>query len=138
MRVPNSHLHRYIAIILQILSLSSSELVFQLDTFDKPRRTCEPIIVDICKGELAYNNTGNPSFLDQGSYTQQQSVMTLEGFRTLVMTGCSQQLKPFLCTAFVPMCDPQVEQLIGPCRSVCENVKVRINSVLYFIYNYQV
>lgn len=95
------------------------------DTFDQPSRTCEAITVDMCKDQLGYNFTGGPNFLNEEAFTQQDSSMLLKTFEPLISNGCSRQLKRFLCTAYVPMCDPQVEQLIGPCRSVCENVKVR-------------
>lgn len=95
----------------------------EYDTFDLPSRTCEPITVELCR-DNGYNFTGGPNFLQEESYTQQDSLTQLYSFSPLIQSGCSKQLKPFLCTAYIPMCDPQVEQLIGPCRSVCENVKV--------------
>ena len=113
---------------------SALDFAYQLDTFDKPSRSCELIIVDMCKGEMGYNFTGGPNFLNQDSYTQQDSLLLLRTFQPLILNGCSKQLKPFLCAAYVPMCDPQVKQLIGPCRSVCENVKVSEKS-FHFLKN---
>ena len=117
-----------ILIILQTFScftlVSGSLDALHFDTYDTPSRTCEPITVDMCKDQLGYNKTGGPNFLNEESFTQQDSSMLLKTFEPLIRNGCSKQLKSFLCTAYVPMCDPQVEQLIGPCRSVCENVQV--------------
>jgi len=105
---------------------------FRFDTFDTPKRKCEPIIVDMCKDHLGYNFTGVPNLLNGETYTQQGSRDLLLTFKPLISHRCSSQLKMFLCTAYVPMCDTQVEQLIGPCRSVCENVKVR----KFYIYKF--
>lgn len=96
-----------------------------LDTFDIPSRTCEPITVDMCKGN-GYNHTGGPNFLNEEFFNQQDLALQLGTFSPLIKTGCSRQLLPFLCTAYIPMCSPMVENVIGPCRPVCENVKVSI------------
>lgn len=93
------------------------------DTYDIPSRSCEPITVDMCKGN-GYNHTGGPNFLNEEFFNQQDLALQLGTFNPLIKTGCSNQLRQFLCAAYIPMCDPQVEQVIGPCRSVCENVKV--------------
>lgn len=118
-------MYRYLALICLPCVLASSLILdpIQYDTYDMPSRTCEPIAVDMCR-ENGYNFTGGPNFLQEESYTQKDSMLQLDTFRPLIRSGCSKQLQAFLCTAYVPMCDPQVEQLIGPCRSVCENVKV--------------
>lgn len=111
-----------------------ADIAYHLDTFDKPSRTCEPIVVDMCKGHMGYNYTGGPNFLNQDSYTQQDSQVLLNTFQQLIQNGCSKQLKRFLCAAYVPMCDPQVKQLIGPCNSVCLNVKVSTGFLSLFAH----
>lgn len=123
--IGNLHCLVYIILAQNFVYISSIDVAsLNFDTFDKPSRTCEPIMVDMCTDQLGYNTTGAFTMLNGESYTQQDSLILLRTYQHFIMYGCSKQLKPFLCASYVPMCDPQVKQLIGPCRSVCENVKV--------------
>ncbi|KAF7279327.1 hypothetical protein GWI33_007418 [Rhynchophorus ferrugineus] len=84
-------------------------------------RTCEPIRVDMCRG-LGYNMTGMPN-LNGNDVLQQEADYNLKSFSPLIEFGCSQHLKLFLCSVYVPMCTEKVANPIGPCRGLCENVK---------------
>ncbi|CAG9773124.1 unnamed protein product [Ceutorhynchus assimilis] len=90
-------------------------------------RTCEPIRVDLCMG-LGYNMTGMPNL--GGNDVQQEADYNLKSYSPLIQYGCSQQLKLFLCSVYVPMCTEKVANPIGPCRGLCESVRSRCYPVL--------
>ncbi|XP_030764264.1 frizzled-4-like isoform X2 [Sitophilus oryzae] len=90
-------------------------------------RTCEPIRVEMCMG-LGYNMTGMPNL--GGNDVQQEADYNLKSFSPLIQYGCSQHLKLFLCSVYVPMCTEKVANPIGPCRGLCESVKSRCFPVL--------
>lgn len=90
-------------------------------------RQCEPIRIDNCRG-LGYNLTGMPNLV--GHELQQDAELQFQTFMPLIQYRCSSQLRFFLCSVYVPMCTEKVPQVIGPCRSLCENVKRRCETVL--------
>lgn len=90
-------------------------------------RQCEPIRIDMCRG-IGYNETSMPNLV--GHELQSDVEYTLQTFAPLIEYVCSIQLKLFLCAAYVPLCTPKVPLPIGPCRNLCESVRMRCNPVL--------
>lgn len=91
-------------------------------------RQCDPIRIEMCKG-LGYNVTGMPNLV--GHDLQQDAELQLQTFTPLIQYGCSNQLKFFLCSVYVPMCTEKVMDPIGPCRPMCINVQKRCQPVLH-------
>ncbi|CAG9856355.1 unnamed protein product [Phyllotreta striolata] len=89
-------------------------------------RNCEPIRVDMCV--MWYNSTSMPNL--GGNDIQQEADLQLQSFSPLIQYGCSQNLKLFLCSVYVPMCTEKVSNPIGPCRGLCEGVRSRCYPVL--------
>lgn len=93
-----------------------------------PFRQCELIRIDMCRG-IGYNETSMPNLV--GHELQTDVDYTLQTFAPLIEYDCSSQLKLFLCAAYVPMCTPKAPvHSIGPCRSLCESVRIRCHPVL--------
>lgn len=90
-------------------------------------RTCDSIEIPTCKGQ-GYNVTGMPNLA--GNDMQRDAQLQLNTFNPLIQYGCSSQLTFFLCSVFVPMCTDKVQDPIGPCRPMCENVKRKCQPVL--------
>ena len=90
-------------------------------------RRCEPICIESCR-TVGYNYTSMPNLV--GMELQKDAEYQLDSFKPLVQYGCSSQLQFFLCSLYAPMCTPQVSSPIGPCRPLCENVKMRCAPVL--------
>lgn len=90
-------------------------------------RQCEPIRIEMCRN-IGYNETSMPNFV--GNELQSEVEYTLQSFRPLIEYVCSSQLRLFLCATYVPMCTTKVSVPIGPCRTLCENVRSRCHPVL--------
>ncbi|XP_043917346.1 atrial natriuretic peptide-converting enzyme isoform X2 [Protopterus annectens] len=90
---------------------------------------CELINLELCMN-LPYNYTTFPNYL--GHRTQKEASLSWESslFPALVQTNCYKYLMFFACTILVPKCDPEKNQQIPPCRSLCEHSKERCESVL--------
>ncbi|CAG9812659.1 unnamed protein product [Phaedon cochleariae] len=89
-------------------------------------RTCEPIRVEMCM--TWYNTTAMPNL--GGNDIQKEAELQLQSFQPLIRYGCSQNLKLFLCSVYVPMCTEKVTNPIGPCRGLCEGVRARCLPIL--------
>ncbi|XP_017116333.1 frizzled-4 [Drosophila elegans] len=91
-------------------------------------RQCETIRIEMCR-KIGYNETSMPNLV--GHEMQTDVEYTLQTFAPLIEYDCSSQLKLFLCAAYVPMCTPKAPvHAIGPCRSLCESVRIRCHPVL--------
>ncbi|XP_012162964.1 frizzled-4 [Ceratitis capitata] len=107
--------------------LISSVVVYSSNGESSPLRHCESIRIDMCRG-IGYNETSMPNLV--GHELQSDVEYTLQTFAPLIEYVCSTQLKLFLCAAYVPLCTPKVPVPIGPCRSLCESVRMRCHPVL--------
>nr|AQT19765.1 hypothetical protein Smed-fzd-4-4 [Schmidtea mediterranea] len=85
-------------------------------------RKCLPkkILVPECQN-LFYNFTGMPNLVNLETQIEAQS--QLQTFQSLIKYKCSQNLLFFLCSVYIPMCDPISNYLIGPCQPLCEEVR---------------
>lgn len=81
---------------------------------------CEPITVPLCTN-MQYSLTSMPNHLLMDS--QDEATAELTQFKSLVHVNCSAELQFFLCSMYTPICIPNYEKAIPPCRAVCERVK---------------
>ena len=82
---------------------------------------CEPITIPLCQG-IQYNKTMFPNFLKHRS--QEEAGLEVQQFLPLVNMKCSQYLKFFLCSVYVPICSDKVSSAIPPCRNLCEAARI--------------
>lgn len=87
--------------------------------------SCEPITVPLCS-DLTYTQTLMPNFL--GHRSQEEAGLEVHSFFPLVKVGCSPQLKPFICSAYVPDC--VAGQARPPCRRLCEQARSGCESLM--------
>nr|AGE97662.1 frizzled 4/9/10 [Ectopleura larynx] len=87
---------------------------------------CVPVEVPMCKG-IRYNMTidmerGAPNkYIDKT--TQTEIAVELHPYINLLHTNCSEHLRLFLCSVYVPYCNVEFDQPITACRPLCEEVK---------------
>ncbi|XP_059845127.1 atrial natriuretic peptide-converting enzyme isoform X2 [Hypanus sabinus] len=83
---------------------------------------CEPITFKPCMN-LSYNTTIYPNFLGHMEQKIASSSWMSDRFSALFWTTCYKYSIFFLCTIFFPKCDPETNQPVPPCRSLCEESK---------------
>ncbi len=87
---------------------------------------CEPITVPLCK-DLQYNDTIMPNLLNHQK--QEDAGLEVHQFFPLVKVQCSNYLKFFLCTVYVPICTV-LEEAIPPCQSLCIQAKTGCENLM--------
>ncbi|KAK5614958.1 hypothetical protein CRENBAI_008351 [Crenichthys baileyi] len=83
-----------------------------------PSGTCQPITVPLCE-DVSYTNTVLPNIL--GHKSQEEAGLVIHQFFPLIKVECSPQLKPFLCSVYIPKCVSGRPQ--PPCRTLCEQAR---------------
>ena len=81
---------------------------------------CEPIQIEICRS-MQWNMTSMPNLLSHS--TQQNAVLSIEPWKELLDTGCSDVLLFFLCAMYAPICTMHFSEPVPPCKSVCQTAK---------------
>ena len=95
-------------------------------------RSCEELTdVPMCTG--LYNKTSLPNL--RGHQTQEEANTELVEFSPLVSSNCTQYLRHFLCSYYVPLCEVYLppELTVPPCRELCTHVYLSCN---YLLVNY--
>ena len=82
---------------------------------------CEPITIPLCQ-DIQYNKTIFPNLIQHRN--QEEAGLEVHQFFPLVKVQCSQYLKFFLCSVYVPICSDKVSSAIPPCRNLCEVAKI--------------
>ena len=82
---------------------------------------CQPLQAPICNFLRAqgYNLTQFPNI--HGHRTQEIAIQDLNGFLPLIKTKCAEELLLFVCSTYLPLCIPNSEEILRPCRSLCLN-----------------
>lgn len=79
----------------------------------------EPIRVEFCK-ELGYTNTSGINFLQESQSNATENAV-FKALLNLHSTGCSELVKSFACSIFVPKSLDRYGAA-PPCKSVCDTV----------------
>ncbi|XP_057289884.1 frizzled-4-like [Hydractinia symbiolongicarpus] len=85
-------------------------------------RECEKVNTSVCRNlnGNGYAYTSFPNFLNQSS--QQQAAADLNTYKPLITSNCAKELLLFLCTTYIPICQPEYTSFrIAPCKSLCRN-----------------
>ena len=101
-----------VAIIVLIWISSQSEVAMA--------GQCESIQIDMCRS-MQWNMTSMPNLLLHS--THQNAILSIEPWKELIDTGCSDFLLFFLCAMYAPICTPHFKEPVPPCKSVCQQAK---------------
>ncbi|KAE9555665.1 hypothetical protein FO519_001136 [Halicephalobus sp. NKZ332] len=74
----------------------------------------------LCYG-IQYNTMRLPNLLDHETIDEVIDQST--AWQSLVQLHCNPNTQLFLCSLFAPICLPNVDKPIKPCRSLCEEVQ---------------
>ncbi len=91
-----------------------------VDAKAKRAPKCEPLTIDLCKG-IGYNMTTMPNHM--GHDTQWEAGQKIVEFKPLMEVGCAPHVQLFICSAFAPICNTDVDYPVYACRSMCEQSK---------------
>ncbi|XP_022777776.1 uncharacterized protein LOC111319226 [Stylophora pistillata] len=94
--------------------------VHVLPTKTSPVRKCERIKIPMCQS-IGYNFTYMPNMFNHR--TQKEAADEVRQFWPLVKVKCSPDLRVFLCSLYAPICQPNFNKEIPPCRSLCIRAK---------------
>ena len=103
-----------------IFLLFSFGLLLNVDAKAKRAMKCEAIKIDLCK-DIGYNMTTMPNHM--GHDTQYEASEKIKEFKPLMEVGCAAHVKLFVCSAFAPLCNNDVDYPVYACRSMCEESK---------------
>ncbi|XP_071491054.1 frizzled-9-like [Diadema antillarum] len=88
---------------------------------------CERITIEFCQG-IGYNLTRMPNLF--GHLTQSEAAPSIHEFHPLVVVGCAEHLRLFLCSMYAPMCSEHIDVPIPSCQSMCEDVRRKCEPVM--------
>lgn len=95
---------------------------FEEPDFSYKRSNCKPIPSSLllCRG-IEYQNMRLPNLL--GHESLQEVLEQASTWIPLVQKQCHSDTRKFLCSLFAPVCIDDLDEIIQPCRSLCEKVK---------------
>uniref|UniRef100_A0A8B9DU85 Secreted frizzled related protein 2 n=1 Tax=Anser cygnoides TaxID=8845 RepID=A0A8B9DU85_ANSCY len=90
--------------------------------FSYKRSNCKPIPAPmlLCRG-IEYQSMRLPNLL--GHETVQEVLEQASTWIPLVQKQCHPDTRKFLCSLFAPVCIDDLDEIIQPCHSLCEEVK---------------
>lgn len=100
--------------------------------YGKPICINVPSNMSLCQN-INYNQMKMPNLL--GHDTIEEVVYQSSVWTPLLSINCHKDAQMFLCSMFAPVCVPEANAVILPCRSLCESVKQSCEGPM-LSYNY--
>ncbi|KAM6401943.1 secreted frizzled-related protein 2 [Pluvialis apricaria] len=116
---------RFCALLLlvsQCVGSAAGLFPFGEPDFSYKRSNCKPIPAPmlLCRG-IEYQSMRLPNLL--GHETVQEVLEQASTWIPLVQKQCHPDTRKFLCSLFAPVCIDDLDEIIQPCHSLCEEVK---------------
>ena len=83
-------------------------------------KKCEKIKIPMCQS-IGYNLTYMPNMFNHD--TQEEAALEIHQFWPLVEIKCSPVIRFFLCSVYAPVCQPNFNASVPPCRSTCKRAR---------------
>ena len=96
-------------------------VMVNLTYFEDYKSRCEPFYNKVCDKYINYSHTSYPNAIGQTSLREANEALALISFILPIEGRCYQHPFEFLCRIFIPEC--QNEELIYPCKQMCEDVR---------------
>lgn len=106
----------------QCMASAAGLFPFGEPDFSYKRSNCKPIPAPmlLCRG-IEYQSMRLPNLL--GHETVQEVLEQASTWIPLVQKQCHPDTRKFLCSLFAPVCIDDLDEIIQPCHSLCEEVK---------------
>ncbi|XP_037121047.1 secreted frizzled-related protein 2-like [Syngnathus acus] len=79
-----------------------------------------PASLQLCR-DMEYSDMRLPNLL--GHESMSEAVQQASSWIPLVHKRCHPDTRKFLCSLFAPVCLPDLDEAVRPCRSLCEGVE---------------
>ncbi|TRY85637.1 hypothetical protein DNTS_008797, partial [Danionella cerebrum] len=126
-RVSTEKMRAYLALLVALSLPGNLNAIHGLYAFDQPelfqkKNNCKSIPANLllCH-DIEYTDMRLPNLL--GHETMNEVLQQASSWTPLVQKQCHPDTKKFLCSLFAPVCLDDLDELIQPCRSLCEGVK---------------
>ncbi|XP_065160403.1 frizzled-2 [Atheta coriaria] len=113
-------------LMMSAVAPSASVIASHADTKDQEGQ-CEQITIPMCR-EIGYNMTRMPNELNH--YNQEEAGLEVHQFWPLVQINCSPELQFFLCSMYVPICLPDYQKPLPPCRDLCARARLGCEPIM--------
>ncbi|KAI6221852.1 Secreted frizzled-related protein 5 [Aphelenchoides fujianensis] len=90
------------------------------DRLEQPKCVQIPRNFSLCYG-MQYDQMRLPNLLEHE--TLEEAIQQSDAWNSLVRLNCHADTKLFLCSVFAPVCLPEMDKHIQPCKSLCEAVQ---------------
>ncbi|XP_041470653.1 uncharacterized protein LOC121420173 isoform X1 [Lytechinus variegatus] len=93
----------------------------EIEETEEPQEppTCHDVTVPECY-QLGFTHTSFPNIF--GHTTPEQMMQDMTSLTQLIISGCSEDLLPLICGAYLPKCDPVTGENITPCKETCRRI----------------
>ena len=80
---------------------------------------CYDVTVPECR-QMGFTHTKFPNIF--GHTTPEEMSQDMTSLTGLILSGCSDDLLPLICAAYLPTCDPDTGDVINACKETCRRI----------------
>ncbi|XP_071500360.1 uncharacterized protein [Diadema antillarum] len=94
-----------------------------LGVLDVSSANCVENPVEVCR-RIGFTSISLSRLFDAGASLDEIDA-TIQRLLPAVESGCSEDILPLICGAYLPLCDPETEERRAPCKDACRGIMSR-------------